>query len=85
MARTFCTKSVAVVIVVVAVVAAVDAAVVDNFVDVVGLNSMCTSISFVFNLDMIIATDLSWNRRGKEGGKGFVFTWNPRKQMDRWT
>ena len=26
---------------------------------------------------------LSWKRRGKEGGKGFVFTWNPRKQMER--
>ena len=28
---------------------------------------------------------LSWKSRGKEGGKGFVLTWKPRKQTERWT
>ena len=28
---------------------------------------------------------LSWKSRGKDGGKGFVLTWKPKKQMDRWT
>ena len=28
-------------------------------------------------------TNLSPKRRGKVGGKGFVLTWKPRKQMER--
>ena len=28
---------------------------------------------------------LSWKRRGKDGGKGFVLTWKPKKQIDRCT
>ena len=26
---------------------------------------------------------LSWKRRGKDGGKGFVLTWKPKKQIDK--